>query len=259
MNPVPLDIQASTFRLREERLEVAILPLAALEQHGPHLPVATDWLIVDAIARRVAAELPSSYVLPALAYGTSLAHLGTAGTVGLSWPTLLHVVRDVVESLLRQDIRRVVVLNNLGEVSGTTVQPRGNFIVKTAVRQLNYAHPELDALWVQPLSVAGPQLGAIFESGADDVQAGEVETSLLLALRPDLVREAPPDYAPGLSRQMIDWAPFARYAPGGVWGRPRLASRAKGERALDVAVQATLRYINESFAALAVAKGRGQD
>jgi creatinine amidohydrolase len=256
MSSTTLDIQASTFRLRDARPLLAILPVAALEQHGTHLPVATDWIILEEIARRVAAEVPSSYVLPALPFGTSLAHLGTAGTVGLTWPTLLHVVRDLVESLLVQGIRQVVVLNNLGEISGSTVQPRGNFIVKTAVRQLNYANPTLDTLWVQPLAVASKQLSSVFESGADDVQAGEVETSLMLAVRPDLVRDGAVDHVPALNRQFAEWAPFNACAPGGVWGRPSLASRAKGERALELAVHATVEYINESFACLATAKGR---
>jgi creatinine amidohydrolase len=218
--------------------------------------VATDWIILEQIAKRVAAQLPSSYLLPALPFGTSIAHMGTAGTVGLQWPTLLHVVRDIVESLLAQGIRQVVVLNNLGEVSGTTVQPRGNFIVKTAVRQLNYAHPDLDALWVQPLAVAAQNLAGVFESGADDVQAGEVETSLMLALRPDLVRDGARDQVRTLNRVFTEWAPFSASAPDGVWGRPSLGSRAKGEQALELAVEATVHYINESFAHLASAKGR---
>ena len=145
MSETSLDLQATSFRMRDVRPRTAILPLAALEQHGPHLPVATDWIVVDEIARRVAAELPSSYLLPTLPFGTSIAHAGTMGTVGLSWPTLMHVITDLVQGLLDQDIHRVAVINNLGEATGTTVVPRGNFIAKTAVRQLNYDHPELEA------------------------------------------------------------------------------------------------------------------
>src|SRR5206468_7623805 len=119
---------------------------------------------------------------------------------------------------------RVAVINNLGEASGTSVVPRGNFIVKTAVRQLNYDHPDLDALWLQPLALASGELRAIFGSVGDDVHAGEVETSLLLALRPELVRDARADHIPAVARQLTDWAPFARFAPQGVWGRPSLAT-----------------------------------
>ena len=75
-------------------------------------------------------------LLPTFPFGTSLAHAGTAGTGSVNWPTLLHVVRDITESLLAQGIRKVAVINNLGGPTETTVQPRGNFIVKTSVRQL---------------------------------------------------------------------------------------------------------------------------
>ena len=157
---------------------------------------------------------------------------------------------------MRQGIRKVAVLNNLGGLTETSVQPRGNFIVKTAVRQLNYAHPELDAVWVQPLTAGKAELAEIFESGADDIHAGEVETSLMLALRPDLVQGGAADVVPTVPRNFLDWAPFERLAPGGVWGRPSLASAEKGERALDAAARGTVRYITESFDALAKAKGR---
>src|SRR5437867_4093758 len=82
--------------------------------------------------------------------------------------------------------------------------PRGNFIAKTAVRQLNYDHLEVDAIWLQPLAVAAAELRNVFGSVADDVHAGEVETSLLLALRPELVKGRGVDHVPAVSRQLTD-------------------------------------------------------
>jgi creatinine amidohydrolase len=251
-----MDTQWSTTRLRDASPDTAILPIASVERHGPHLPVGTDWIILEAIAARVSTVLDDALLLPTFPFGTSLAHAGTPGTGSVAWQTLLHVVRDIVESLIRQGIRKVAVLNNLGGLTETSVQPRGNFIVKTAVRQLNYAHPELDAVWVQPLTAGKAELAEIFESGADDIHAGEVETSLMLALRPDLVQGGAADVVPTVPRSFLDWAPFERLAPGGVWGRPSLASAEKGERALDAAARGTVRYITESFDALAKAKGR---
>jgi creatinine amidohydrolase len=251
-----MDTQWSTTRLRDARPDMAILPVASIERHGPHLPIGTDWIIVEAIAARVAERIDGAFLLPAFPFGTSLAHAGTPGTASVAWATLLHVVRDITESLMRQGIRKVAVINNLGGLTETTVQPRGNFIVKTAVRQLNYAHHDLDAIWVQPLTVGKEELAEVFESGRDDVHAGEVETSLLLALRPDLVQPLPADHVPTVPRAFQDWAPFERLAPGGVWGRPSLATKEKGERALEAAVRGTIRYIHESFAALEKAQGR---
>ena len=252
-----MDVEWSTTRLRDARPELAILPVAAIERHGPHLPIGTDWIIVEAIAGQVATALDRCFLLPTFPFGTSLAHAGAPGTASLRWETLFHVVRDVSESLLRQGIRRVAVINNLGGPTETTVVPRGNFIVKTAVRQLNYAHPDLDAIWVQPLTTAKAELAEIFESARDDLHAGEIETSLLLALRPELVKDGAADFVPqAVPRTFLDWAPFERLAPSGVWGRPSLASAEKGRLALDAAVRGTVRYIQESFDFLAQAKGR---
>ena len=254
-----MDVQWSTTRLAEARPDLAILPVAAIERHGGHLPIGTDWLVLEAIAPRVAEAFDRCFLLPTFPFGTSLAHAGTPGTASVRWETLLHVVRDVTGSLLRQGIRRVAVLNNLGGPTETTVQPRGNFIVKTAVRQLNYAHPDLDAIWVQPLTAARAELTEIFASASEDLHAAEIETSLLLALQPDLVRAGARDFVPeGVPRTFLDWAPFERLAPGGVWGRPSLASAENGRRALDAAVEGTVRYIRESFDYLATAKGRVQ-
>src|SRR3954464_8263762 len=183
-----MDTQWSTTRLRDAQPDLAILPVAAIERHGPHLPIGTDWLVLEALAGRVAAPFDRGLLLPTFPFGTSQAHAGTAGTASVNWPTLLHVVRDITESLLAQGIRKVAVINNLGGPTETTVQPRGNFIVKTSVRQLNYDHHDLDAIWVQPLTVARSALAEIFGSARDDVHAGEIETSLMLALRPDLVK-----------------------------------------------------------------------
>jgi len=74
-----------------------------------------------------------------------------------------------------------------GLAAGNTVVPFGNFIAKAAVRQLNHEHPGLGAIWVQPLAAASRDLASIFESAGDDVHAGEVETSFMLALCPDAV------------------------------------------------------------------------
>ena len=78
----------------------------------------------------------------------------------------------------------------------------------------------------------------------------------MLALRPDLVKPVPLIRAERSHATFLDWAPFDRLAPDGVWGRPSLASAEKGERAIEAAVQATVAYITESFDALARAKGQ---
>ena len=243
--------QNTSFEIRAAQPHTAILPIAAIENHGRHLPVGTDWMIMDAIARRVAETLGDGhYLLPTMPFGTSANHGGTAGTVWLAPNTLMHVVRDLVESLLVVGVRRVVVINQHGGAGETSVIPRGNYIVKTIVRQLNYDHPELTAIWVQPFTAAKQELLNLLPSAADEVHAGALETSILLALEDDRVKGQGEDFVPGVGKEYMDYLPFSAISPSGVWGRPSAATASLGDAILEASVQGTVRYVKESFAHL---------
>jgi len=254
-----LNARSTTFEVERERPHTAILPVAAVEAHGPHLPVGCDTLIVEAIARRAAAWLgPGTYLLPTIPFGSSTHLRGTPGTADLSPDTLRLVLQDIAVALHETGIHRIAVIAGPGLAAGTTVIPFGNFIVKAAVRQLNHEHPGMDAVWVQPLAAAGRALGTIFESGADDVHAGEVETSLVLALCPASVAAPAADHVPAARRDDLDLVPLTTLAPTTVWGRPSLATRAKGEAALAAAVEATATYIGETLDTLGRMKTAGR-
>jgi creatinine amidohydrolase len=250
-----LNARSTTFEVERGRPRMAILPVAALEAHGPHLPVGTDLLIVESIARRAARLLgPEVYLLPTIPFGSSTHLRGVPGTADLSPDTLRQVVQDVAVALHETGIHQVAVIGGPGLASGTTVVPFGNFIVKAAVRQLNHEHPGLDAIWVQPLAAAAMALGGIFASAADDVHAGEVETSLVMSLSPDAIGDGAVDLVPAAPRDDLDLVPLLALAPAGVWGKPSLATRAKGEAALTAAAEATAGYIQETFETLARVK-----
>jgi creatinine amidohydrolase len=252
-----LDYQNTSFEVRDSAPEIAVLPIGSTEQCGDHLPIGSTTIILDTVARRVAECLQGRiYLLPTMPLGTSGLHQGTAGTIALEWQTLMQVVYDLVESLVRQDIRKVVVINGLGGANETTVVPRENYIVKTAVRQLNYDFPELDAIWVQPFTVAGGELLEILGSAQEDVHAGELATSLMLHLVPEAVKGSGVDYVASEPKGYLDFVPFEKLCPAGVWGKPSRASAEKGEAALEAAVRHTVDYVQESFAHLATMKRR---
>jgi creatinine amidohydrolase len=252
-----LSARSTTVEVGRARPATAILPVATVEPHGPHLPAGTDLLIVEAVARRAARALGDAYLLPTIPFGTSAHVRGLAGTADLTPDVLRRVVQDVAVGLHETGIHRVAIIAGPGLVSGNTVVPFGNFILKAAVRQLNHEYPEMDAIWVQPLAAAAFALGRVFESGADDVHAGEVETSLVMALAPAAVGDGATDHVPAAGRDLIDMVPFATLAPGGVWGRPSLASKDKGEAALAAASDAVATYIRENLETLAgMKKGR---
>jgi creatinine amidohydrolase len=237
--------------------EAAILPLACFEPHGPHLPVGVDAILMDAVARAVAERMSMpTFLLPTWPLGTSGHHAGQPGAVYLGFETLWAVVRDVVTALHEHGVRQVVVLNNHGSAAMTTTRPVGNFVVKTAVRQLNYETAGLTAIWVQPFAAARDELSWLFPSAQREVHAGAVETALLMHLRPELVGPLPEDHTPDQSVVYLDFAPFRQLAPEGVWGCPGEASPEKGAQAFAAVVEATLGYVERTFAQLAEIKGQ---
>ena len=208
---------------------LAVLPVGALEQHGPHLPVITDSLIASELslraARLVAGEQPV-LVLPAVWSGMSEHHLPFGGTITLDYAGLAGVLRGVVRSLRAIGFSRLLVVNGHG----------GNDApLAVACRELahEFAIPVVAAM---PWSLIGETLAAVLEAQKGVQHACEAETSVMLALAPDLVRpemferaatQAPGAVAnrPALSRF---WS-FAERAPGsGVRGDPRVATAAKG-------------------------------
>jgi creatinine amidohydrolase/Fe(II)-dependent formamide hydrolase-like protein len=230
---------------------IAVLPLACTEPHGAHLPVGTDRIIIGEIARRTAERLDAPTVLlPTWSLGTSGHHAGQAGALSLRFETLWSMVRDVVTALHEHGIHQVAVINNHGSAMTGTARPIGNFIVKTAVRQLNYETPGLTAIWIQPFAAARAALAEILPSANCELHAGAVETCLLLHLAPDLVGTLPPDNVPSISPSYLHFAPFAKLVPAGIWGKPSEASAETGVRALDALVQATIDYIETTFAQL---------
>jgi creatinine amidohydrolase len=217
--------------------DIAILPVGAIEQHGSHLPLGTDWMEADAVAHRVS-EVLGAYLLPALPFSNSQAHARFRGTVSLQPETLAVVVKDLVSSLFAQGFKRVVLVNLHG----------GNAILKIAVRELNYLHSEGKVILVSPWIPAAAELHVLFPDLDNDLHAGDLETSLMLAIDANLVRADRSDYVPqGLSGEFFDYLDISALTESGVWGKPSQASPEKGKAALDLMVEKTVQYIRRTF------------
>ena len=166
-------------RLDPERT-LAILPCGAIEQHGPHLPVAVDAVIAEEIARRAAERMASDatvLILPTSEVGKSTEHLGYPGTLTLSAETLIRVWTETGESVARAGLRRLVFLNAHGG------QPQ---VMEIVCRDLRVRRAML--------AVATNWASAGFPEGLVDaaerrhgIHGGAVETAMMLHLRPDLV------------------------------------------------------------------------
>jgi len=213
------------------RPRTAVVPLGATEQHGPHLPFATDTLVAEVLARRLAARLDDAVALPALPIGCSVEHMGFPGTLDCSPATLVSVVADTLRALAHHGVETAIVFSAHGGNVGA---------LRDASATLAAAAPGLSVRVIADLPALTSRLHAEaarfgVSPEAAGHHAGEVETSMMLALHPELVRmdAAAPGYMqPTPDAQTLFYPDLRAAAPTGTVGDPRGASAVRGVRYL---------------------------
>ncbi|GAU68960.1 putative creatininase [Streptomyces sp. NBRC 110611] len=227
---VPLD---TTEDVRNRDATVALLPIGSYEQHGPHLPLATDTVLACTLAQAIAAVHPV-LPLPPLTISCSHEHAAWPGTVSISAGTLYTVVRDIADSLRRSGVTGLVLVNGHG----------GNYVLRNLVQEsagggIRMALFPGGADWAAAADAAG-----VRTSAHSDMHAGELETSVLLHAHPSLVR---PGYRSADriadDRRHLLTLGMAEYTDSGVIGRPSLASPEKGEALIAHLVASFGEYI----------------
>jgi len=217
----------------------AIVALGSTEQHGPHLPLATDTLIADALAARLAARAGDAIQGPTLALGCAPEHLAFPGTLDVGPEALAATLAGVVRSLACHGIARVFVFSAHG----------GNHVaLAAALPALRAACPgvTVDA-WTDFDAVVRACHAAAAAMGVDPTaaghHAGECETSIVLALRPGLVRRerlAAGRTAPAADAQALFYPSLRAHAPDGTVGDPRAADPGRGRAYLEAWVEVLL-------------------
>jgi len=213
-----------------KKVDIALLPVGAIEQHGPHLPLDTDSFDADYLARRVAETCsdPRPLVLPLVPYGVSYHHEDFSGTVSISNETLSQLVYDIGMAAAGNGIRKLVIINGHGGND-----PALNFAAQMINRDAGIF------VCVDTGETSDIDIEAIVQT-ANDVHAGEIETSTALAVRPELVHmdlaassvpEFSSNYLDFSSKRGINWYAHTQHiSTTGVMGDPSKASAAKGER-----------------------------
>jgi creatinine amidohydrolase len=224
---------------------VVILPVAALEQHGPHLPVWTDSLIGHASCIR-AAELVKddapAIVLPPMWQGISEHHLPFGGTISLDFAAMRAVLDCVAKSIMACGFRKLFLVNS----HGGNVDP---LAVMAREMGAEFGIPVVSA-YIH--NAAAAAIASILETQSGTQHACEAETSLWLALDPDAVRKdevanALSNGGPSVGSSAFQrfWS-FAERAPGtGVRGDPRAATAEKGEKVLAAIAEALAKALRD--------------
>jgi len=239
-------LKAHELRDLAGRNAVVILPVAAIEQHGPHLPVMTDTGIGGEVARRAALkafDVRPTVVAPVVWSGLSEHHMAFGGTLTLDHETFSAVLRCLIASVVRHGFTDVLISNSHG----------GNILaMQTAADRFA---TELGATIVATTyAMEGHEaIAALLEDQGGVMHAGEAETSMMLALEPDLVDTA--DLAAlatdrgagflGAGTTSYRWRPFQHMTANGVSGNPARASAEKGERLLEAAAEAVAALITD--------------
>lgn len=227
---------------------VLVQPVGAIEQHGPHLPLAVDSAIATGVLgealKHLDPQIPA-YALPPLCYGKSNEHWHFPGTITLTAETLLATLWEVSESLYRAGFRKLILLNSHGG------QPQ---VLEIVSRDL---HQRYEDFWVFPFFVwrVPHTVGSLLSDreAREGIHAGDAETSLLLTLLPDTVRmeKAIAEYpdAPSstglisLEGQLpVAWV-TRDLSHSGVIGDATTATREKGDRILADLAQGWIQAI----------------
>jgi creatinine amidohydrolase len=221
-----------------QQTQTLLLPLGSLEEHGPHLPLGTDTFHALEVARRVT-RLRPAVVAPPLFYGMCRSTREHPGTVSISGDAFRGMLLSLGREFYRQGMRHLVFVS--GHAGGTHLSA----IVEAAEALLEEL-PEARIAVVNLLDllreVLADQPGLVQTRG--DSHAGEVETALMLAAYPDLVRGTAPEEWPRFPKYVLV-RDKRRYWPGGVWGNPAPATAAQGEAILAAEVDRLIMVISK--------------
>ena len=220
---------------------VALVPVATVEDHGPHLPVDTDVRLCWEVCKRAGELVPDEVVvIPPVVHGYNPHHMDFPGTLSIGPETFVNYVLDICKSLVRHGFKRILLANGHGSNAHLLDSVARRIVIETEGKviccaRFYFSSARMDEVGKQVFEEA-PNTGG---------HADELETSLYLAIRPDLVdiskavkelRSPSLSVEPGIARSMPDiWPYWSTHTRSGVLGDATLASKEKGAKLLEAA------------------------
>lgn len=205
-----------------------VIPIAALEQHGHHMPVFTDSLLLGEVVRRVSATMGSKVLwLPLTWLGNSHHHIDFPGTVSASPRLYMDMLIDLMENMIRHGFQRIILLNGHG--GNIVPAQQATFELRQKLRDRNDLLLLSTTYWTLGGEPAKKESSILQERMG---HACEWETSMMLRIRPELVRNLedvnPVEFGNAFEPAHRAWTTKDRSSPGHI-GNPRLATAEKGE------------------------------
>ena len=181
------DLKSTDFAGLDRARCIAVLPVAAIEQHGPHLPLNVDAMLVEGVIAAALPQLPADLpvlFLPTQAVGLSPEHAAFAGTLSLKAETVIRLWTDLAESVAATGIKKIVLLNSHGGQVGLL-----DVVARDLRARLGLLVYSVSWFNLPLLDEGGASVSSLFsaEEHRFGIHAGEIETSMMLALKPDQV------------------------------------------------------------------------
>ena len=182
-------------RLARDPRSVILLPLGAVEEHGPHLPLLVDWLGAEELARRLAPHLRRGgwqpVLAPALPYGVSRLAEEWSGTVSLSRPLVTRLIVEVVRALARHGFRRFVLVNYQADPDHLRAMAAARRALERG-RKLRVVYAGFAPDQAANDAMSNPRVLRLLRSPRPESEwhSGELETAMMLSVRPGLVRRS---------------------------------------------------------------------